>query len=240
MGYPTALTAKTWGFDDVLFRSNPIIIAHPFSSYVIENILFKISFPAEFHAQTAVECAFKLHPVVKDRLDQIERVEIITHESALRIIDKKGPLNNPADRDHCLQYMTAIGLIFGQLTADDYEDKRAANPHIDSLRSKMIVHEDKQYTTDYLDPEKRSIANALQIFFKDGNKSDKMVIEYPLGHRRRRTEGIPVLKEKFAKNLSSHFSDEQTKQIVSVCNNIEQLESMPINKFIDLWTVDGK
>ena len=237
MGYPTALTAKTWGFYDVSLRGNPLQINRPFSSYVIENILFKISFPAEFHAQTAVECAFKLHPLIKDRLDQIERVEITTHESALRIIDKTGPLNNPADRDHCLQYMTALGLIFGQLTADDYEDKRAGDPRIDALRSKMIVQEDKQYSKDYLDPDKRSIANAVHIFFKDGSQSDKIAIEYPLGHKRRRTEGIPLLKEKFEKNLSSHFSDKQTKQIISVCNDIGLLKSMPVNKFMDMWIV---
>ena len=168
MGYPSVLTAKTWGFQDVSFKGNPVKLARPLGSYVMEHVLFKISFPAEFHAQTAVECAMQLHPEVKDRLDDIERVEMTTHESAIRIIDKSGPLHNPADRDHCLQYMAAIGLIFGELTADHYEDRIAADPRIDALRAKMVVTEDKQYSKDYLDPEKRSIANAMQVVFKGG------------------------------------------------------------------------
>src|SRR5476649_455778 len=174
MGYPSVLTAKTWGFEDVSFKGKPLVLARPLGSYVMENVLFKISFPAEFHAQTAVECAVQLYPLVKDKLDNITRIELTTHESAIRIIDKSGPLNNPADRDHCLQYMTAIGLIFGNLTAADYEDNVAADPRIDALRAKMTVIEDKQYSKDYLDADKRSIANAVQIFFKDGTKTDRI------------------------------------------------------------------
>jgi 2-methylcitrate dehydratase len=196
MGYPSALTAKTWGYRDALLRGKEITLARPLGSYVMENILFKISFPAEFHAQTAVECAFKLHPDVKNRLDAVERVEMTTHESAIRIIDKQGPLHNPADRDHCLQYMTAIGLIFGELTADHYEDKVARDPRIDALRAKMVVKEEPHYSRDYLDPDKRSIANAVQVFFRDGTSTAKVAVEYPLGHRRRRAEGIPLLLAK--------------------------------------------
>src|SRR5579859_1094220 len=203
MGYPSALSARNWGFSDVLFDGKPIKLARPFTSYVMENILFKISFPAEFHAQTAVEAAIQLHPDVKDRLDDIDQVAITTHESAIRIIDKTGPLNNPADRDHCLQYMTAIGLIFGNLTAADYEDQVAADPRIDALRAKMTVTEDKQYSKDYLDPDKRAIANAVQIFFADGTKTNKIEVEYPVGHRRRRAEGIPLLMQKFKSSLAS-------------------------------------
>jgi 2-methylcitrate dehydratase len=196
MGYPSALTAKTWGFRDALMRGKDIVLARPLRSYVMENILFKISFPAEFHAQTAVECAFKLHAQVKGRLDAIDRVELATHESAVRIIDKSGPLHNPADRDHCLQYMTAIGLIFGELTADHYEDTVAKDPRIDALRAKMIVEENRTYSRDYLDPDKRSIANAVQVFFKDGSSTERVAVEYPLGHRRRRAEGVPLLMKK--------------------------------------------
>jgi 2-methylcitrate dehydratase len=209
MGYPSALTAKTWGFRDALLRGKEIKLARPLGSYVMENILFKISFPAEFHAQTAVECAFKLHPAVKDRLDAIERVELTTHESAIRIIDKSGPLHNPADRDHCLQYMTAIGLIFGELTADHYEDKVAQDPRIDALRGKMVVKEEPHYSRDYLDPDKRSIANAVQVFFRDGTSTAKVAVEYPLGHRRRRTEGIPLLLAKARAALSGVKNGEE-------------------------------
>src|SRR5437667_2304789 len=196
MGYPSALTARTWGFYDVLFKGRPFKFQRPFGSYVMENVLFKISFPAEFHAQTAVEAAFKLHPHVRNRLDHIERVEIHTHESALRIIDTTRPLPNPADRDHCLQYMTAIGLIFGALTADHYEDATAADPRIDALRAKMLVREDPRYTREYLEADKRAIANAVQIFFKDGSATENVEVEYPIGHRRRRAEGIPLLVKK--------------------------------------------
>lgn len=193
MGYPSALTAKTWGFYDVLFKGNKFKFQRPYSSYVMEHVLFKISFPAEFHAQTAVECAVKLHPQIKDRLDDIQKITLTTHESAIRIISKTGELYNPADRDHCLQYMTAIGLIFGNLTADDYEDKVAKDPRVDKLREKMEVVENKEFSQDYLDPEKRSIANAIQIHFKDGSSTEKVIVEYPIGHRRRRQEGVPVL-----------------------------------------------
>src|SRR5207253_212059 len=195
MGYPSALSTKGWGFSDVLYRSQPIRLARPLGSYVMEHVLFKISFPAEFHAQTAVEAAIKLHPQVRDHFDKVQRIVISTQESAIRIIDKTGPLHNPADRDHCLQYMTAIGLIFGELTADHYEDRIAADPRIDASRATMLVREEKQYSRDYLDPEKRSIANAVQVFFRDGTKTDKVVVEYPLGHRRRRKEGIPALHQ---------------------------------------------
>lgn len=234
MGYPSALTAKTWGFDDVLFHGNELKLSRPFGTYVMENVLFKITFPAEFHAQTAVECALKLHPLIKDCLNEIEKIEITTHESAIRIIDKKGPLKNPADRDHCIQYMTAIGLIFGKLTAEDYEDERAKDPRIDALREKMICIENKQYSKDYLDPDKRSIANAVQIFFKDGSKTEKIAVEYPLGHKRRRAEGIPLLKEKFANNISTLFDQKRTKQIIDTFADTEKLYSMPVNKFMDL------
>ncbi len=235
MGYPSALTAKTWGFDDVLFGGKELKLGRPFGSYVMENVLFKIAFPAEFHAQTAVECALKLYPLVKDRLNEIEKIEISTHESALRIIDKKGPLKNPADRDHCIQYMTAVGLIFGELTAEHYEDKIAQDPRIDLLRDKMICTENKQYTKDYLDPDKRSIANAVQIFFKDGSKSEKIEIEYPLGHKRRRKEGIPLLKEKFENNLDTLFDAEAKDRIINIFADSEKLSSMPVNKFVDLF-----
>src|SRR5215471_9196681 len=194
MGYPSALTARIWGFQDVLLRGHPLRIpTQGFGSYVMENVLFKISFPAEFHAQTAVEAAIALHPRVAKRLDGIERVVIETQESGKRIIDKIGPLNNPADRDHCIQYMVAVALIFGRLTAEDYEDSVACDPRIDALRDKMQVVERKQFTLDYLDPEKRSIGNSVQVFFKDGSQTEPVAVEYPIGHRRRRKEGVPAL-----------------------------------------------
>jgi 2-methylcitrate dehydratase len=201
----------------------------------MENVLFKISFPAEFHAQTAVEAAFQLHPVVKNRLDEVEKIVITTHESAIRIIDKRGPLHNPADRDHCLQYMTAIGLIFGELTADHYEDRIAADMRIDTLRDKMIVVENPEYSRDYLDPQKRSIANAVQIFFKDGSISENVVVEYPLGHRRRRTEGIPLLLEKFRSHLYHRFSTVQLERIMELCLDPQRLSQTPVHAFVDLW-----
>jgi 2-methylcitrate dehydratase PrpD len=197
MGYPSVLTAKTWGFQDSLFRGKEIVVGRKLGSYVMEHILFKVSFPAEFHAQTAVEAALELHAEVRERLEEIERVEIGTQESAVRIIDKRGPLHNPADRDHCLQYMTAIGLIFGKLTAEHYGEKIAADPRIDRLREKMKVTEVPAFTRDYLDPEKRSIANSVQVFFKNGTATARVEVEYPLGHRRRRTDAEPLLLEKF-------------------------------------------
>ena len=235
MGYPSALSARTWGFSDVLFSGQPIKLARPFSAYVMENVLFKISFPAEFHAQTAVEAAFKLHPQVRDRLGQIERVEIQTHESALRIIDKAGPLHNPADRDHCLQYMTAIGLIFGALTADHYEDATAADPRIDDLRAKMVVREDPRYSREYLEPDKRAIANAVQIFFRHGSVTEKAEVEYPVGHRRRRTEGIPLLVEKFQANAETCFPSERVQQILTLFADVKQLEQMPVKEFVAVF-----
>jgi 2-methylcitrate dehydratase len=235
MGYPSVLTAKTWGFCDVLFKSQPIKLARPFGCYVMEHVLFKICFPAEFHAQTAVEAAFKLHPQVKDRLNDIERVEMTTHESAVRIIDKKGPLNNPADRDHCLQYMAAIGLIFGELTADHYENKIATDPRIDALREKMIVTEDKRYSREYLESDKRSIANAVQVFFKDGKATDRVEVEYPVGHRRRRQEGIPLLIKKAKENLATQFSAQQTDKIINAFDSSESLEQMSASDFVSMW-----
>jgi 2-methylcitrate dehydratase len=229
MGYPSALTARTWGFQDVSFKGNPVKLARPLGSYVMENVLFKISFPAEFHAQTAVECAVQLHPLVVGRLDQIERVELTTHESARRIIDKTGPLHNPADRDHCLQYMTAIGLIFGGLTAEHYEDRTAADPRIDALRAKMVVTEDRQYSQDYLDPEKRSIANAVQVFFKDGSKSDKIAVEYPVGHHRRRKEGIPLLQQKAHAAFAAHYGQAKAAQLMALFADRARLEAMPVH-----------
>lgn len=235
MGYPSAITAPTWGFQDVLFKGRELSLPQEFGSYVMENVLFKISFPAEFHAQTAVEAAFQLHKIVNDHLDEVERIVINTHESAIRIIDKRGPLHNPADRDHCLQYMTAIGLIFGELTAEHYEDRVAADPRIDALRDKMIVQENHDYGRDYLDPQKRSIANAVQIFFKDGRTSKNVVVEYPLGHRRRRTEGIPLLLEKFKHHLYHRFSIVQSERILELCLDPQRLSKTPVNEFVNLW-----
>lgn len=235
MGYPSALSAKTWGFCDVLFDSKPVVLSHPLGCYVMENVLFKICFPAEFHAQTAVEAALKLHPQVKDRLDEMERVELTTHESAIRIIDKKGPLHNPADRDHCIQYMTAIGLIFGGLRAEHYEDGVAADPRIDALRAKMVVTEDKRYSREYLEPDKRSIANAVQVFFTDGTKTEKVAVEYPLGHRRRRGEGVPLLLKKAGENLAAHFQSAQVERILGLCQNAAELEAMAVPDFVDYF-----
>jgi 2-methylcitrate dehydratase len=235
MGYPSALTAKTWGFYDVLFKGKPFAFTRPYGAYVMENVLFKFSYPAEFHAQTAVECAIKLHPRVKGRLDDIERIVITTHESAIRIIDKQGPLHNPADRDHCIQYMTAIGLMKGALTAPDYEDDVAADPRVDALRAKMTCVENKDWTRDYLDPEKRSIANAVQVFFKDGSKTDQVAVEYPLGHRRRRSEGIPLLEAKFRTNLARRFAEKQRLAILDVTLDQSRLEALPVNEFVDLF-----
>ncbi|WP_137936261.1 bifunctional 2-methylcitrate dehydratase/aconitate hydratase [Chitinivorax sp. B] len=237
MGYPSVLTAKTWGFYDVLFKGNEFKFQRPYGSYVMEHVLFKISFPAEFHAQTAVECALKLHPLIKDRLDDIEKVVITTHESAIRIIDKKGPLNNPADRDHCIQYMTAIGLIKGNLTAADYEDEVAVDPRIDVLRDKMVCVEDPRYTKDYLDPEKRSIANSMQVFFRDGSKTDSIEVEYPIGHRRRRAEGIPVLEAKFKTNLARRFPAKQQVAILALTADQAKLEATSVNEFVDLFVI---
>jgi len=237
MGYPSVLTAKTWGFYDVLFRGKPFKFQRPYGSHVMENVLFKISFPAEFHAQTAVEAAVLLHPEVKDRLSDIRKIEIVTHESAIRIIDKKGPLNNPADRDHCIQYMVAIGLVKGNLTAADYEDDVARDPRIDALRAKMVCIENKRYSRDYLDPKKRSIANQLQIFFRDGTPTRKAAVEYPIGHRRRRREGIPLLEAKFRRNLERRFPEERREGILELCRDQKRLEATPVKDFVDLFVI---
>ncbi|MGZ5153385.1 MAG: MmgE/PrpD family protein, partial [Burkholderiales bacterium] len=237
MGYPSALTANTWGFYDVLFKGKPFVLSRPYGSYVMENVLFKISFPAEFHAQTAVECAVALHTHVRDRLQDIEKIVITTHESAIRIIDKKGPLHNPADRDHCIQYMIAVGLMKGGLTAADYEDDVAADPRIDALRNKMECVEDKAWTRDYLDPEKRSIANAVQVYFKDGTSTQKVGVEYPIGHRRRRKDGIPLLELKFRTNLARRFAAKQQNAILEVCSHAKVLEAMAVNDFVDLFVI---
>ncbi len=237
MGYPSGLTAKTWGFYDVLFKGKPFKFTRSYGSYVMENVLFKISYPAEFHAQTAVECALKLYPEVKDRIDEIKKVVITTHESAIRIIDKKGPLHNPADRDHCIQYMTAIGLLKGNLTAPDYEDEVARDPRVDALRAKMTCVESKQYTRDYLDPNKRSIANAVQIFFKDGSKTGNVAVEYPVGHRRRRKEGVPLLEAKFRTNLARRFAEKQRRAMLDLCGDQARLEATPVNQFVDLFAI---
>jgi 2-methylcitrate dehydratase len=234
MGYPSALTAKTWGFYDVLFKGQPFRFQRPYGSYVMEHVLFKISFPAEFHAQTAVEAAMQLHPLVRDRLAQVRRITIRTHESAIRIIDKKGPLANPADRDHCIQYMVAVPMIFGHLTAADYEDAVAADPRIDALREKMVCVEDPQFTRDYLDPNKRSIANAITVEFDDGTRTPEVVVEYPIGHRRRREEGIPLLLEKFRINLARRFAAKQQHAILDVALDRERLAAMPVHAFVDL------
>ncbi len=237
MGLPSVLTAPRWGFYDVLFKGNRFAFQRGYGSYVMENILFKISFPAEFHAQTAVECAMALNPLVKDRIDKVERIELTTQESAVRIISKDGPLYNPADRDHCLQYMVAVPLLFGHLTAADYEDEVAADPRIDALREKMVVSEDTRYTADYLDPDKRSIANAIQVFFNDGTHTDKVEVEYPIGHRRRRAEGIPVLEAKFQAALKTRFPKAQAQRIYDLCQDEARLMATPVNRFMDLLVI---
>ncbi|MDO6824597.1 2-methylcitrate dehydratase [Marinobacter sp. 1_MG-2023] len=250
MGIPSALTAPQWGFYDVLFSKTnkdqalkpedkrEFSLPQDFGSYVMENILFKISFPAEFHAQTAAEAAVTLHPQVKDRLGEIDRIVITTHESAIRIISKQGKLANAADRDHCLQYMAAVPLIFGNLNAEHYEDSfHEANPIIDTLREKMEIIEDERYTREYLEADKRSIANAIQVFFNDGSSTDKVAVEYPIGHRRRRKDGIPLLEEKFKANLSTRFVGQRCQQIFTLCNDQETLERTPVNEFVGLFVV---
>jgi 2-methylcitrate dehydratase len=234
MGYPSALTAPTWGFYDVLFRGKPFSVPQGYGSYVMENILFKISYPAEFHAQTAVEAAMTLHPQVRDRLDDIDRITIETQEPGVRIIDKTGPLDNPADRDHCLQYMVAVPIIFGRLTASDYEDAVASDRRIDPLRNKMAVTENKDFTKDYFDPEKRYIGNALQVFFKDGGSTDRVAVDYPLGHRQRRDEGIPVLKQKFASSVSARLQQGQWQELDTLCANRDRLAATAVDDFMAL------
>lgn len=236
MGYASVLSAKTWGFSDALFRGRALSLPRPLGSYVMENVLFKIAFPAEFHAQTAVECALRLHKELGGRLDEIEQITITTTEPAIRIIDKNGPLHNPADRDHCLQYMIAVALLFGELTAHHYSDAVAADPRIDALREKMVVVEEPQYSRDYLDPDKRSIANALQVRLRDGSFSDKIAIEYPLGHRRRRAEGLSLLIKKFAQNLASRFPPPRADVILDLCSARERLEKTSVVEFVGLLT----
>lgn len=235
MGYPGALTTKQWGFQDVLFHGQEVTLQRPLDSYVMENVLFKVSYPAEFHAQTAAEAGVALHPEVKDRLHEIEKITITTHESAIRIIDKRGPLHNPADRDHSLQYITAIALMKGNIVAEDYENEVAQDPMIDRLRDKMVVQENKQYSEDYLDPDKRSIANSVQVTFKDGTKTEDVEFEYPLGHRFRREEAYPKIIEKFKENIATHYAQKQKEAIENVCLNEATLSAMTVNEFLDLF-----
>jgi len=240
MGYPSVLTAKGWGFYDVLFKGKPFKFQRSFGSYVMENVLFKISFPAEFHSQTAVECAMQLHGQFRRlgrKIEDVKKIRIRTHEAAIRIIDKKGPLNNPADRDHCIQYMIAVPLIFGRLTAGDYEDGVARDPRIDALRAKMSCVEDRKFTRDYHAPDKRSIANALSVEFRDGTRLDEVVCEYPIGHKRRRAEGMPVLVDKFRTNLARRFPSKQQKAILDLCLDADRLARTPVNEFVDLFVI---
>lgn len=235
MGYPSALSAPKWGFYDVLFDGQPFEFQRPYGSYVMENVLFKLSFPAEFHAQTAVECAVILHPQVIARLNDIVRIDLITHASAIRIISKHGILHNPADRDHCLQYMVAIGMLFGDLRAEHYEDDTASDPRIDFLRTKMHVTENEQFSRDYLEPDKRSIANSIKITFSDDTESELTTVEYPIGHRRRREEGLPVLLEKFKSNLTTRFPASKVKTIVAAMNETKTLSDMSVVDFMGMW-----
>ena len=238
MGYPGALSAPVWGFEDVLFDGKQISLPQKFGTYVMENVLFKISFPAEFHAQTAVEAAVTLHPEIIERLDDVKTVNITTHDSAIRIISKEGELNNPADRDHCLQYMVAIGLLKGNLIAEDYEDDIASDPRIDTLRKKMVINEDKRYSDEYHEADKRSIANKIQIHFNDGSSTEEIEVEYPIGHKRRREEGIPVLEQKFKNNLEITYDSDKCEEICQLCIDQEKLESTSVTDFQELFAVD--
>jgi len=237
MGYPSALSAKTWGYYDVLFKGQEFAFTQGYGSYVMENILFKISYPAEFHAQTAVEAAMTLHPLVKDRLDEIEKIVIETQEPGVRIIDKTGPLDNPADRDHCIQYMAAVPMVFGRLSAADYENDIASDPRIDALRDKMEVTENEAYTKDYFDADKRYIGNAIQVFFKDGTSTDRVAVDFPIGHRQRRDEGIPVLKKKFATSVSGKLKPAQWQALDAACADRDKLKAMPVDEFMALLVV---
>lgn len=240
MGYPSVLTAKTWGFYDVLFKGQPFKFQRPYGSYVMENVLFKISFPAEFHAQTAVECAMQIHGQLKSlgkTADDIKQIRIRTHEACIRIIDKKGPLNNPADRDHCIQYMVAVPVLFGRLTAGDYEDAIAQDPRIDALRDKIVCVEDPAFTRDYHNPAKRSIANALTVQFNDGTAFDEVVCEYPIGHKRRRAQGNPLLEAKFRANLARVFPPRQQQRILDASLAQTTLEAMPVHEYVDLYVI---
>ena len=232
MGYPSALSAKSWGFQDVLFKGRPLTLAQPLGSYVMENVLFKISFPAEFHAQTAVECAMQLHPQVQDRLEAIEKIVIETQEPGVRIIDKTGPLANPADRDHCIQYMVAIALIFGRLTAEDYEDAVAADPRVDALRNRMTVQENPTFTQEYYAADKRYIGNAIQVFFKDGSRTERVHVDFPIGHRKRRAEGMPVLVKKFETSVAAHYGPKQAELIRATFADPRKLDTLPVNELM--------
>jgi 2-methylcitrate dehydratase len=232
MGYPSALSAQIWGFFDVLFKGKAFSLPQAFGSYVMENVLFKISFPAEFHAQTAVECAMQLHPWVKDRVDDIERISIETQEPGIRIIDKTGPLANPADRDHCIQYMVAVPLIFGRLTAEDYENTVASDPRIDALRAKMHVRENETFTQEYYAADKRYIGNAVQVFFKDGSSTPRIHADYPIGHRKRREEGMPVLVKKFEASVDVHFKEKQAERVKALFASSAKLDAMSVSEFV--------
>jgi len=234
MGYPSALSAKTWGYYDVLFKGREFSFQRPYGSYVMENVLFKISYPAEFHSQTAVEASMTLHAEVRNRIDDIEKVVIETQEAGVRIIDKTGPLDNPADRDHCIQYMVAVPLIFGRLTAADYEDDVALDPRIDALREKMEVTENEQFTKDYFDPELRYIGNAVQVFFKDGTSTDRVAVDYPIGHRERREEGIPVLIQKFVDSVSPKLAAKQWDKLNALCMEQQKLAATAVDDFMAL------
>jgi 2-methylcitrate dehydratase len=240
MGYPSVLSAKTWGFYDVSFKGQPFKFQRPYGSYVMENVLFKISFPAEFHSQTAVEAAMTIHAALAKlgKTDKdIRKITIRTHEACIRIIDKKGPLSNPADRDHCIQYMVAVPILFGRLTAGDYEDSVASDPRIDALRDKITCVEDPQFTKDYHDPDQRSIANALTVEFTDGKKMKEIVVEYPIGHKRRRKEGMPVLVEKFRRNLARIFPAKQQQAILDVALDPKRLAAMPVHEFVAMMVI---
>ncbi|HEX4852957.1 MULTISPECIES: bifunctional 2-methylcitrate dehydratase/aconitate hydratase [Arenimonas] len=237
VGYPSVLTAKTWGFYDVLFGGKPFEFDRPFGSHVMENVLFKTSHPAEFHGQTAVECAMQLHPRVAGKLDQVDRIVVETQEAALRIIDKTGPLANPADRDHCLQYMVAVPLLFGRLGAEDYSDAVAADPRIDALRARMQVRENPAFTRDYADPEKRSVGNSVEVFFKDGTSAGKVSIDLPIGHRERRGEGIPALLQKFESAARGQLPGRKVEQILALTGDTSRFEATPIHRFVDLFTL---
>lgn len=239
MGLPSVLTAPQWGYYDVLFNGESFKVKQDFNCYVMENVLFKISFPAEFHAQTAVECAVTLHTQLKDKIDQIERIVVTTHESAIRIISKVGDLANPADRDHCLQYMIAVSLLYGDLVAEHYEDDfHKGDARIDTLRNKMEIIEDTRYSAEYLEPDKRAIANAIQVFFNDGTSTEKVAVEYPIGHRRRRQEGIPVLERKFQRNLQTRFPLGTSQKIFELCSDQAKLEATPVNEFMELFVIN--
>ena len=237
MGYPTALSAPNWGFNAVYLHDKPLVITHAYASEVIENILFKVAFPAEFHAQTAVECALQLHPLLKDRLDDIDKIMIYTQEPGIRIITKSGPLHNPADRDHCIQYMCAIALIFGQLSAEHYEDHIAKDPRIDAMRAKMIVEENPQFTQDYYDPNKRAISNAMQVFFNDGTTTDLVTVPYPIGHPRRRQEAKPLLRQKFQRSIELRFDNAHCQKILALYDNPEQFNNSQIADFMTMLCV---